>query len=101
LLRDITGAEDIGNHLGETRLRRLGHLERMDEINLVKRVRGERVPGRNEEAYASMMPKIETSGNDTAEWSTPVNWEEDPVIKAERRSGLKCVDSSIEVSSRL
>jgi len=30
--------------------------------------------------------KTETSGNDDAEeWSTPVNWEEDPAIKAERR----------------
>jgi len=44
LLRDRTGVEDIGNHLGETRLRWLGHLERMDETNLVKRVREERVP---------------------------------------------------------
>jgi len=35
---------------------------------------------------ASMIPKIETSGDDAAErWSTPVNWEEDPAIKAERR----------------
>jgi len=33
------------------------------------------------------MPKIETSGDDAAEeWSTPVNWEEDPAIKVERRS---------------
>jgi len=29
--------EDIGNHLGETRLRWLGHLERMDETNLIKK----------------------------------------------------------------
>jgi len=30
-----------------------------------------------------MMPTTETSGDDAAEeWSTPVNWEEDPVIKA-------------------
>jgi len=37
------------------------------------------------EACASMMPKIETSGDDAAEeWSTPVNWEEDPAVKAER-----------------
>jgi len=34
LLRDRTGMEDIGNYLGETRLRWLGHLERMDESNL-------------------------------------------------------------------
>jgi len=33
-----------------------------------------------------MMPKAETSGDDAAEeWSTPVNWEEDPAIKAKRR----------------
>jgi len=33
-----------------------------------------------------MMPKAETSGDDAAvEWSTPVNWEEDPVIKAEQK----------------
>jgi len=37
LLRDRTGVEDIENHLGETRLRWLGHLERMDETNLVKK----------------------------------------------------------------
>jgi len=35
---------------------------------------------------ASMMSKTETSGDDAAEeWSTPVNWEEDPAIKAERK----------------
>jgi len=45
LLRDRTGVEDIGYHLGEARLRWLGHLERMDETNLVKRLREERVPG--------------------------------------------------------
>jgi len=28
LLRDRTGVEDIENHLGETRMRWLGHLER-------------------------------------------------------------------------
>jgi len=39
LLRDRTGVEDIENHQGETRLRWLGHLERIDETNLVKRVR--------------------------------------------------------------
>jgi len=39
VLRDRTGVEDIENHLGETRLRWLGHLKRMDETNLVKRVR--------------------------------------------------------------
>jgi len=31
--------EDVGNHLGEIKLRWLGHLERTDETNLVKRVR--------------------------------------------------------------
>jgi len=41
LLRDRTGVEDIRNHLGETRLRWLGHLEKMDETNLIKRVREE------------------------------------------------------------
>jgi len=35
LLRDRTGVEDIENHLKETRLRWLGHLERMNETNLV------------------------------------------------------------------
>jgi len=45
LLRDRTEVEDIGNHLGETRLRWLGHLERMDETNLVKSVREGRIPG--------------------------------------------------------
>jgi len=44
LLRDRTGVEDIENYLGETRLRWLGHLKRMDETNLVKRVREEKVP---------------------------------------------------------
>jgi len=44
LLRDRTGVEDIENHLVETRLRWLGHHERMDETNLVKRIREERVP---------------------------------------------------------
>jgi len=33
-----------------------------------------------------MMLKRETTGDDTAEeWSTPINWEEDYVIKGERR----------------
>jgi len=41
LLRDRTRVEDIENLLGETRLRWLGHLARMDETNLVKRVREE------------------------------------------------------------
>jgi len=45
LLRDRTRVEDVGNHLGETRLRWLGHLERMDKTNLAERVREERVPG--------------------------------------------------------
>jgi len=39
LLRDRTGVEDKGDHLGETRLRWFGYLERMDETNLVKRVK--------------------------------------------------------------
>jgi len=38
------------NHVGETRLRWLGHLERMDETNLVKRE--ERIPRHNEESKA-------------------------------------------------
>jgi len=42
LLRDRTGVKDIENHLGETRPRWFGHLERMDETNLVKRVREEK-----------------------------------------------------------
>jgi len=34
-----------------------------------------------------MMPKTETSGDDAAEeWSIPVNWEEDPAIKAKPRT---------------
>jgi len=37
--------EDIENHLEKPRLRWLGHLERMDEKNLIKGVREERVPG--------------------------------------------------------
>jgi len=45
LLRDKTEVEDMENHLEETRQRWLGHLERMDEINLVKRVREEIVSG--------------------------------------------------------
>jgi len=33
-----------------------------------------------------MMLKTETSGDDAAEeWSIPVNWEEDPAIKEERK----------------
>jgi len=36
-----------------------------------------------------MTPKTETSGDDTAEeWSTPVNWEEDPAIKAKQRRSI-------------
>jgi len=32
-----------------------------------------------------MMPKTEISGDDVAEeWSIPVNWKEDPAIKAEQ-----------------
>jgi len=44
LLRDRTGVENIENHLVEIKLRWLGHLERMDETNIVKRIREERVP---------------------------------------------------------
>jgi len=66
---------------GETRLRRLGHLERVDETNLIIRIREERFPGNmktenvlngdEEEKSASM---TETNGDDAAEkWSTPVN----------------------------
>jgi len=37
-----------------------------------------------------MMLKTETNGDDAAEeWSTPVNWEEDLAIKAERRRRRK------------
>jgi len=36
LLRDRTGVEDIRNHLGETGLKWLGHLERMYETNLCR-----------------------------------------------------------------
>jgi len=43
-MRDRTGVEDnIENYLGETGLRWLGHLERLDETNLIKRVREEKV----------------------------------------------------------
>ena len=45
LLRERTGVEDIENHLGETRLRWLGHLERMSKTNLIRKIRDERVPG--------------------------------------------------------
>jgi len=45
LRRDRTGVEDVDNHLGETRLRWLGHLKRIDETNLIKRVWEKRVPG--------------------------------------------------------
>jgi len=39
-----------------------------------------------------MIPKIETGGDDAAEgWSTPVNWEEDPAIKAERRRRINYI----------
>jgi len=39
LLKDRTGVKDIENHLRETRLRWHGHFKRMDETNLIKRVR--------------------------------------------------------------
>jgi len=97
LLRVRSGVEDIENHLGENRLRWLRHLERKDETNLVKRVREERVPrhikrGRLKKSWDEVVkedmkkrglcindPKTETSGDDAAEeWSTPVNWEENP-----------------------
>jgi len=45
LLRDRTRVEDIENHPREARLRWLRHLNRMDETNLIERVREERVPG--------------------------------------------------------
>jgi len=38
LLRERTEVEDTENHVRETRRRWLGHLERMDETNLFKRV---------------------------------------------------------------
>jgi len=42
-----------------------------------------------------MMPKTETSGDDAAEkwsWSTVVNWEEDPAVKAKhRRQNSHCL----------
>lgn len=44
-LRERTGVEDIEYHLGESRLRWLGHLERMNDTNLIRKVREERVPG--------------------------------------------------------
>jgi len=44
LLRERTGVEDIENHLGETRLRWLGHLERMSKANLIRKIRDERIP---------------------------------------------------------
>jgi len=37
LLRDRTGVKDKENHLGGIRPRWLGHLERMDETNLIKK----------------------------------------------------------------
>jgi len=88
LLRDWTGIEYMEDHLGKTRLRWLGHFERMDETKLVKRVREEKVPGmwreegrknygmrwwkriRKREAYASM-PKTKTSGDDAVEGGWP------------------------------
>ena len=45
LLRERTCVEDITNYLGENRLRWLGHLERMKETNVVRKVREEKVPG--------------------------------------------------------
>jgi len=37
-----------------------------------------------------MIPKTETSGGDAVEeWSTPVNWEENPAVKAKRRRRRK------------
>jgi len=104
LLRDRTGVEDIENHLGETRLRWLRHFDRMDETNLVKRVREERVPGHMKrkrlkkswgEVVKEDMKKRGLYVNDAQDknkwrrfcrkWSTSFNWEEDPAIKAERR----------------
>jgi len=45
LLRDRTCVEDIENHMGENRLNWFGHLERMDETNLINRVSEEKVRG--------------------------------------------------------
>jgi len=97
LLRDRTGVEDNGNHLGETRLRWLGHLERMDETNLVKKVREERDPGhvkrgRPKKSWDEVVKEdIKKRGlciNDAQDRnkrrrccrrvSAPVNWEKDP-----------------------
>jgi len=92
LLRDRTGEEDIRNHLGETRW--YGHLERMDEINLVKKAREERVPGhikrgRPKKSWVELakgdMKKRNKWRRAAEEWSTSVNWEEDSAINAKRR----------------
>jgi len=43
LQKDRTEVEDIDNHLRETRLRWLGHLERMDVTNLIKSKRRKKI----------------------------------------------------------
>jgi len=41
--------------------------------------------------------KTETSGDDAVEeWSTPVNWEEDPAIKTERRRSLFVIPTIVK-----
>ena len=46
MLRERMGIEDIEEHLREYRLRWLGHLERMNPEDLVRRVRKENIVGR-------------------------------------------------------
>ena len=46
MLRERMGIEDIEEHLREHRLRRLGHLERMNPEDLVRRVHKENIVGR-------------------------------------------------------
>jgi len=49
---------------------------------------------------ASMLPKTETSGDNAAEeWSIPVNWEEDPAIKAKRRRFTVTLTNAVTHSS--
>jgi len=42
------------------------------------------------------MPKTETREDDAAVWLTPVNWEEDPAIKAERRRTESAQNQNVE-----
>jgi len=110
LLRDRTGVEDTENHLVETKLRWLGHLERIDETkkNLVKRVREERVLGhmkrgrskiswnevvkedmKNRGLYINDAQARDKWIQAAEEWSISVKWEEDPAaIKAEQREDI-------------